>query len=740
LDVSCVVVLHRQGLAAHRGLRGLARALEACERAGVSAEAILVLDQPDEETAAVAARWRPALPRAVAVAAQLDDRGLARNLGMSAARGEYATLVDGDDLVGRTWLTAAHRMASEGPRAWVLHPEVNVRFGDRACWWRSPDQEAGMFPAANLLFSNYWTGAAFARREVFLQIPFESCPRGSGFGHEDWHWNVQVMAAGHRHKVVAGTVQFLRGRAGSRPLASYDSEEGLTIRPSAFFGRERFSSLLGGETPGGASRGTVREATAARLRRFVAPWHRLVSAAAQAANRVSRELIDPETQPTLALWLERGRSLALSSRRHLLAEMPAWVLDEMRSLAEVEPLLYPDRTLVDRAPLLTLPPRSTQTSAYAAALGALGGDRYSHVMLTPRIKQGGADLDTLQHLRALAGSGQRAALVITERGPSVWLDRLPPGVGVISFGELASGLRLQEAANVLLRLLLEAKPAVIHNINSHLGWLLFSRHGGALSQGSKLFASLFSHALSPAGRPAGFHEHLPQAYPHLTAVIIDNRWYADYLCETYGYSSERVRCVYFPVEVAPPSGRWRPPSRGERRPILWASRISRQKRPDVLVRVAQALPEHEFHVWGYVDDPDGRRHAAALRRLPNVQLIGPYRYFTEIPAAEYALFLYTSQWDGLPNVVLEAAGTGLPIVASAVGGLPDFVSHETGFPITPGDDVGAFVRTIESIAADPGVAAARSQAAFELLASRHSWDAFVRSLRALPGYVPDNAP
>jgi len=734
------VVLHRQGLAAHQGLRGLARALEACERAGVSAEAILVLDQPDDETAAVAARWRPALSPTVAVAAQLDDRGLARNLGMSAARGKYATWLDGDDLVGPTWLASAHRMASEGRPAWVLHPEVNVRFGDRPCWWRSPDQEAGAFPAANLLFSNYWTGAAFARREVFLQIPFESCPRRSGFGHEDWHWNVQVMAAGHRHKVVAGTVQFLRGTAGSRPLASYDIEEGLTIRPSAFFGRERFPSFLEVGTPGGASRGTVREGTADRLRRLVAPWHRLLSAAAHAVNRATRELIDPETQPTLALWLERGRSLALSSRRRLLAGIPTWVLDEMRSLSEVEPLLYPDRTFVDRAPLLTLPPRSAQTRAYAAALGAVGGHRYSHVILTPRIKQGGADLDTLHHVRALAGSGQRPALVITERGPSFWLDRLPPGVGVISFGEMASGLRLHEVANVLLRLLLEEKPGVIHNINSHLGWLLFSRHGGALSQGSKLFASLFSHALSPEGRPAGFHEHLPPAYAHLTAAIIDNRWYAHHLCETYGYSSERIRCVYFPVEVAPPSARWRPPSRGQRRPILWASRISRQKRPDVLVGVAHALPEHEFHVWGYVDDPDGRRHAAALRRLPNVQLMGPYGSFAQIPAAEYALFLYTSQWDGLPNVVLEAAGTGLPIVASAVGGLPDFVSHETGFPIAPGDDVDAFVRAIESIAADPGVAAARSQAAFALLASRHSWDTFVGSLRALPGYVPDCAP
>ena len=42
--------------------------------------------------------------------------------------------------------------------------------------------------------------------------------------------------------------------------------------------------------------------------------------------------------------------------------------------------------------------------------------------------------------------------------------------------------------------------------------------------------------------------------------------------------------------------------------------------------------------------------------------------------------------DGLPNVILEAAAAGLPIVASGVGGIGEFVSHEsTGLLVAPAD-------------------------------------------------------
>jgi glycosyltransferase involved in cell wall biosynthesis len=48
------------------------------------------------------------------------------------------------------------------------------------------------------------------------------------------------------------------------------------------------------------------------------------------------------------------------------------------------------------------------------------------------------------------------------------------------------------------------------------------------------------------------------------------------------------------------------------------------------------------------------------------------------------IFLLTSDWEGTPNVVLEAMSSGLPVVASRVGGVPDLIRHgETGYLADP---------------------------------------------------------
>lgn len=50
------------------------------------------------------------------------------------------------------------------------------------------------------------------------------------------------------------------------------------------------------------------------------------------------------------------------------------------------------------------------------------------------------------------------------------------------------------------------------------------------------------------------------------------------------------------------------------------------------------------------------------------------------------VFLLTSDWEGTPNVLMEAMACGLPIVATNVGGVPELIKHgETGFLVNPGD-------------------------------------------------------
>ncbi len=63
------------------------------------------------------------------------------------------------------------------------------------------------------------------------------------------------------------------------------------------------------------------------------------------------------------------------------------------------------------------------------------------------------------------------------------------------------------------------------------------------------------------------------------------------------------------------------------------------------------------------------------------------------------LFVLPSQWENLPCVVIEATASGLPIVASKVGGIPEIVQDDGGILVPP-DDVPALTAALAKLLED----------------------------------------
>jgi len=94
------------------------------------------------------------------------------------------------------------------------------------------------------------------------------------------------------------------------------------------------------------------------------------------------------------------------------------------------------------------------------------------------------------------------------------------------------------------------------------------------------------------------------------------------------------------------------------------------------------------------------------------------------------LFWLTSEWEGLPNGVIEALACGLPVVATDVGGTAELLRDgEQGFLIAPGDRA-ALVDRSARILADPALHA-RMRAAARARAEAFGVDEMVRATSAV---------
>lgn len=272
----------------------------------------------------------------------------------------------------------------------------------------------------------------------------------------------------------------------------------------------------------------------------------------------------------------------------------------------------------------------------------------------------------------------------------------------------------------LARIMKEEKPDLVHTHSS-----LSGRIAAKLAKVPVVYTK---HNLvripSPSGRvppKAGPFERLLNdlgARLLSDGVIAVSEGVYNELLES-GLKKKYVHCVQNGIDLTP----YRPLDLLRKRELQTGlivgtvARLHRQKALEVLLESAKivltSFPQTRFLIAGTGPLEGSIKASIADMKLePYVKMVG---FVEDVPAFLSALDVYalSSDYEGLPLAVLEAMAAGLPIVSTAVGGVPEAViDGHNGF-LVPRRDSRLLAQSIVRLGIDPGLAASMGKASRE---------------------------
>ena len=143
------------------------------------------------------------------------------------------------------------------------------------------------------------------------------------------------------------------------------------------------------------------------------------------------------------------------------------------------------------------------------------------------------------------------------------------------------------------------------------------------------------------------------------------------------------------------------------------------------------FPDATFHIVG-----GGPERERLVARADARGVSGAFSFLghqDDVPAtlAGGDLFVLPSRSEAFPNAVLEAMATGLPIVASGVGGILELIDDGRNGLLAPPDRPEALAERIGRLMADAALAARLAAAAHADAHARYSFDRMIAAFESL---------
>jgi glycosyltransferase involved in cell wall biosynthesis len=321
-------------------------------------------------------------------------------------------------------------------------------------------------------------------------------------------------------------------------------------------------------------------------------------------------------------------------------------------------------------------------------------------MVLPSAQAGGAERVLLNLARSFdRGLFELHLVLIDPTGP--YLDLVPYDVRLHGLGYK----RVSRAVVRLVAVLRNLKADVILSSIGHLNLaLLFIKP--LLPKATKIFvreSNIASLAFAMGAKNAVFRLLYRILYPRADGIICPAEAIRKDLKNNFRIRDEKMLTIPNPVPVdmirSKMRARYNPPRRSGAR-LVAVGYLTRQKGFDLLIKAMGQLVTRRpnIHLTILGDGPDKHELLDQIQSLnlsDSITLAGfkenPYPFLFNSD-----LFVLSSRWEGLPNVVLESLACGTPVVAfECPSGVREIFDESSQGSLVPARNVGALAKAID---------------------------------------------
>ncbi len=293
------------------------------------------------------------------------------------------------------------------------------------------------------------------------------------------------------------------------------------------------------------------------------------------------------------------------------------------------------------------------------------------MLITPTLNLGGAEIMVENLANALNKLDQEVTVVSLYTCSSPITERLESNKTDVRYLEKKKGLDLSMISK-LLRLMREIKPDVVHSHNNAMQYAIPAAIMAGVKKRTHTVHSIAEKELGGLAKKAAkvlyrFFNLIPIALSEAVADTVE---------QVYKIEKEKIPVIFNGMDLCKCKQKVEYCSKDTFN-ILHIGRFAKEKNHTMLIRAFS-----KFHSI-YTDSTltllgDGDERKTIEQTIiecgvqDSVKLMGNqadvYGFLSKAD-----IFVLPSLYEGIPLSMIEAMGTGLPIVASRVGGIPDMV-------------------------------------------------------------------